>query len=99
MTSNFDIPNLRQSPVKTLIGLCVRAILAEEGYERVERGVRTEADGELFMTGSVYSKAEVEDEDGADGVNELVDLLVTVAEKLLTGADRARLTARLELLD
>jgi hypothetical protein len=80
-------------------GLCVRAILVEEGYARVERGVRTDESDDLFTTGSVYAKAETEDDDHADGSEELVELLAVVAEKLLTGGGRAKLMARLELLD
>jgi len=100
LLSEFNTTEIKLAPVKTLIGLCVRAILAEEGYERIERGVRTDADDELFSTGSVYAKADVDDaEPEADGTDDLIELLASVSEKLLTTAGRRRLTARLELMD
>lgn len=100
LLGEFNTTEIKLAPVKTLIGLCVRAILAEEGYERIERGVRTDADDELFSTGSVYAKADVDDAElEIDGIDELIELLATVSEKLLPAPARKRLTARLELLD
>lgn len=90
--------HIKQTPVKTLVGLCARAILAEEGYELVERGVRVPADMSVvrvFSTGAVYAKADVsDDEDESD--DELVRLLVAVGERLLSEQDRKRVVEELK---
>ncbi len=98
LQSEFTPALMAQPPVKTLVGMAVRAILAEEGYERVERGVRTDRSVDpVFSTGSVYAKVEPEEEpDQVDGENELVELLLTVGEKLLGVNGRRRVVARLE---
>ena len=43
-------------PVRSFIGLCVRAILEESGYHVVDKGVRLR-DDPIFVTGSVYEKS------------------------------------------
>jgi hypothetical protein len=40
-------------PVRSFVGICVRAILEEEGFEVAEKGVRISGDP-VFRTGSVY---------------------------------------------
>jgi hypothetical protein len=46
-------PDVKLAPVKQFIGICVRAVLEEEGYRVVEKGVRLNGDP-VFRTGSVY---------------------------------------------
>ena len=98
LVDDFTAPVMAQPPVKTLVGMAVRAILAEEGYERTERGVRTDRSVDtVFSTGSVYAKVEPEDEpEEVDGEDELVELLTMVAEKLLGEKSRRQVVARLE---
>jgi len=89
----------RLPTIKTLVGLCVRAILAQEGYVKSERGVRTDPKSDtdrIFSTGTVYLKAEPEKDEEDEGADELVDLIVTVSKKLLSGAARQRVVERLE---
>jgi hypothetical protein len=43
---------VKLAPVKQFIGMCVRAVLEEEGYRVAEKGVRLTDN--LFRTGSVY---------------------------------------------
>lgn len=55
--------HMKQTPGKTLVGLCARAVLAEAGYELVEHGVRIPegvSTVRVFSTGAVYAKAEVD---------------------------------------
>lgn len=47
-----DITSL---PVKSFVGICVRAILEEEGFEVVQKGVRISNDS-VFRSGSVYRR-------------------------------------------
>jgi hypothetical protein len=98
LVDDFTAAVMSQPPVKTLVGMAVRAILAEEGYERVERGVRTDRSIDtVFSTGSVYAKIEPDDEpEELDGQEELIELLVAVGEKLLGEGGRRQLVARLE---
>ena len=44
-------------PIKQYTGLCVRAVLEEEGFELVQTGVRVSNDP-IFRTGSVYRRSE-----------------------------------------
>jgi hypothetical protein len=44
------------APVKQFAGLCIRAVLQEEGFEVAETGVRLSND-RIFRTGAVYRKA------------------------------------------
>lgn len=98
LRDKFTAAVMTQPPVKTLVGMAVRAILAEEGYERVERGVRTDRTVDpVFSTGSVYALIKEDDEPvEIDEENELVELLATVGEKLLSESGRRRVAARLE---
>jgi hypothetical protein len=43
------------SPIKQYAGLCIRAVLEEEGFELVQTGVRVSNDP-IFRTGSVYQR-------------------------------------------
>jgi len=43
-------------PVKQFVGVCVRAVLEEEGFEVAEKGVRVSSDP-LFRSGSTYERA------------------------------------------
>jgi hypothetical protein len=47
--------DIRLAPVKQFAGLCVRAVLEEEGFEVAETGVRLSQDT-VFRSGSVYRK-------------------------------------------
>lgn len=42
-------------PVRSFVGICVRAILEEEGFEVAEKGVRISGDP-VFRVGSVYRR-------------------------------------------
>jgi hypothetical protein len=44
-------------PIKQFTGLCVRAVLEEEGFELVQTGVRVSNDP-IFRTGSVYQRSQ-----------------------------------------
>jgi hypothetical protein len=44
------------SPVKQYAGVCIRAVLEEEGYELAEKGVHIGRDP-VFRTGSTYRRA------------------------------------------
>ena len=90
--------DLTSFPVKAFIGQVVRAVLVDEGYDRVERGVRTGTLGKpdhLFTTGSVYAKINVAPGDKDDGNDDLINLLVAVANKVLTAPARTKLIKRL----
>jgi hypothetical protein len=50
---------IRTVPVKQFIGMCVRAVLEEEGYRIAQKGVRMYGN-ELFNTGSVYEPVKAE---------------------------------------
>ncbi len=45
------------APIKQFTGLCVRAVLEEEGFELLETGVRISNDP-IFRTGSVYQRSD-----------------------------------------
>ena len=62
----------KYAPVKQFTGLCVRAVLEEEGFEVAEVGVRLSKDP-VFRTGSVYRRQSDSDS---------TDLLVRFVESL-----------------
>jgi len=45
----------KAQPVKQFVGICVRAVLEEEGFEVVEKGVRVS--DPIFRSGSTYERA------------------------------------------
>ncbi len=94
----FEPAELRLAPVKTLIGQIVRAIMAEEGYERTERGVRTDDDDKLFSTGAVYAKAD-DDDDAPIGEAKLVELVVTVCQTMMAPSSRLKVLSQLDFMD
>jgi hypothetical protein len=49
------LKDAKLAPVKQFTGLCVRAVLEEEGFEVVGAGVRLSNDP-VFSTGSVYRR-------------------------------------------
>lgn len=58
-------PDLRSTPVRQFIGMAVRAILSDQGYELEESGVRI-PDDPVFRSGSTYrprATSEVEEDD------------------------------------
>lgn len=75
------LPSIDAPAVKQFAGLCVRAVLEEEGFEIDQRGVRLSRDA-VFRTGSTYrrSRAGVSDA-GADMIERVVGAL-TEAEAL-----------------
>ena len=99
LLAEFPAADIKLAPCKTLIGQIVRAVLAEEDYAWVERGVRTGTAGQadhVFSTGSVYEKVETRDDDDNDNHDdELIDLIVAVSDKLMTEQARKRLIGRL----
>jgi hypothetical protein len=46
-------------PLKQFAGLCVRAVLEEEGFEVAETGVRVSNDP-IFRTGSTYQRVKAQ---------------------------------------
>ena len=48
--------DVKLPPIKQFTGLCVRAVLEEEGFELVQTGVRVSNDP-IFRTGSVYQRS------------------------------------------
>jgi hypothetical protein len=60
------------TPVRQFTGLCVRAVLEEEGFELAEVGVRLSQDP-VFRTGAVYRR---------QSASESTDLLSRLVESL-----------------
>ena len=50
---------LKLMPLKQFAGLCVRAVLEEEGFEVAEAGVRVSNDP-IFRTGSTYQRVKAQ---------------------------------------
>ena len=101
LLDRFDDDVVMNVPTRALIGLCVRAVMAEEGYDIAERGVRTDpAQDKVFTTGTVYEKVEVEPEEEVETEFEddaaIVDLVVAVCTKKLGELSRRRVIAELE---
>jgi hypothetical protein len=48
------------TPLKQFVGLCVRAVLEEEGFEVAETGVRVSKDA-IFRTGSTYQRTQADE--------------------------------------
>lgn len=61
-------------PIRQFVGLCVRAVLEEEGFALAESGVRVSNDP-VFRTGSTYRRSE-------NGTNHHTDLLDRIIERL-----------------
>jgi hypothetical protein len=61
-------------PIKQFAGLCVRAVLEEEGFELVETGV-TVSNDPVFRTGSVYQRREAGGQEPADLLARFIDTL------------------------
>jgi hypothetical protein len=61
------------SPIKQYTGLCVRAVLEDEGFELVQAGVRVSNDP-IFRTGSVYQRRQ-EPQPAADLLTRLIESL------------------------
>jgi hypothetical protein len=47
-------------PVKQFVGLCVRAVLQEEGFEVAQKGVRVYDANRVFRVGSIYKRVGLE---------------------------------------
>jgi hypothetical protein len=74
-------------PIKQYTGLCVRAVLEEEGFELVQTGVRISKDS-VFRTGSVYRRSEKQESQPASDllarfIQSLTDEEIARALKLL----------------
>ena len=50
--------DVKLQPVKTFAGICVRAVLEEEGFQVTAKGVRVSKDP-VFRTGSTYERIPV----------------------------------------
>jgi len=89
-------PGVKEYPVRKVLGLCVRAVLNDEGYQVAQSGVRLH-DDPVFSTGSTYEKMPDQPEDAVaeDDDDDLVELLVKVATRLGDG-QRRRIVAQLE---
>lgn len=87
--------SIKPMPVKQFIGMVVKAVLAEEGYELEDTGVRIH-DDPLFRSGSTYSKIEVdEDEDEVDDGELLRDVISKLAT--LSAPQQRRLRELIEI--
>jgi hypothetical protein len=53
------VKDAKLMPLKQFAGLCVRAVLEEEGFEVAETGVRVSRDP-VFRTGSTYRRIQAE---------------------------------------
>jgi hypothetical protein len=53
------VKDAKLMPLKQFTGLCVRAVLEEEGFEVAETGVRVSRDP-VFRTGSTYRRIQAE---------------------------------------
>jgi hypothetical protein len=61
-------------PVRQFIGLCVRAVLEEEGFEVAEAGVRVSNDP-IFRTGSTYRRMQADSKAISDLLTRFVESL------------------------
>jgi hypothetical protein len=68
----------KRAPIKRFAGLCVRAVLEEEGFELVQTGVTVSKDP-LFRTGSVYQRLRTKEQEPG------TDLLARFIESLTDG--------------
>ncbi|TPO05149.1 hypothetical protein [Mesorhizobium sp. B1-1-5] len=57
-----EVPDLKANPVRQFIGMAVRAILSDQGYELDETGVRISRDP-VFRSGSTYRLTTEQEED------------------------------------
>jgi len=64
-------------PLKQFAGLCVRAVLEEEGFEVAETGVRVSNDP-IFRTGSTYQRVKAETSATSPLLVRLIDALTEV---------------------
>ncbi|TAY16708.1 hypothetical protein ELH91_07935 [Rhizobium leguminosarum] len=60
-----SVPDITALAVRQFVGMAVRAILAEEGYEVEERGVRISGDP-VFRSGSTYRLVKTDEEEEED---------------------------------
>lgn len=75
------------APIKQFTGLCVRAVLEEEGFELAQTGVRVSNDP-VFRTGSTYQRADVEKPGRSPLLNRIIDSLTD--EEVRTALQRLR---------
>jgi hypothetical protein len=68
---------VRLSPIKQFIGLCVRAVLEEEGFEPARAGVRVY--DPIFKRGSVYRR--VKDKNQGPGASDILALFLRALNK------------------
>ena len=86
-TDGFDIKALS---IRQFIGTSIRAILEEEGYKTIEKGIRLPKDP-VFTSGSIYGKcADVEPSEGTILERILENLTDSEAQQAL-GILKARL--------
>ena len=95
LLEDFDERDLKQLPVRQFIGQACKAIMASEGFDVAETGVRI-PDSRIFSTGAVYARRASAEavSDGYDLLDRLVDALADgelrhvqrrVEERLLIG--------------
>lgn len=65
---------LKALPVRQFIGMAVKAILAKEGYEVMETGVKI-ADDPIFRSGATYQRVEEPEDDTDDLLSRLVNAM------------------------
>jgi hypothetical protein len=85
------IPDAKLTPVRQFAGLCVRAVLEEEGFELAETGVRLSNDP-VFRTASVYRRNSASD--SKDLLDRLVESLTDDEAKRLKTLLRHRADRR-----
>ncbi len=83
-------PKLNVLPVRQFIGMAVRAILSEKGYEVEERGVRISGDP-VFRSGSTYRLSTTDDEEDDDILARFVGMLSVAELHRLQGLVKAAL--------
>ena len=69
-----DLVGLKEAklaPIKQFTGLCIRAVLEEEGFQVAETGVRLSNDA-VFRTGAVYKRLHVENEEAPDLLHRII---------------------------
>ena len=84
-------------PVRSFVGLCVRAVLSQEGFIVAEKGVRLPND-KIFRTGAVYRRIDA-DEDRDSSKDRLIDAIISSVTRAQAHAIIAGLKQRFPKID
>ena len=82
LRERFEAAQIKRPVIKQFVGLCVRAVLEEEGYEVYRTGVRLHRDP-VFTTGSVYRPVQLENRAKTATAVERMLTALTESEALL----------------